>query len=94
MHPYRVHLDVHGLSHGLKIARQLSIFTPVCDWCRPFKSVPIKKVQQQKLLDFSKLLPILIICSLMLFYQVCSEYIYILDNWSNRRIDGLHLYLW
>ena len=29
-HPYWVRSDVHGLSHGLKIARQLSIFTPVC----------------------------------------------------------------
>ena len=30
-----------GLSHGLKIARQLAIFAPVCaPWCRPFESLP------------------------------------------------------
>ena len=28
--PIRVRSQVHGFSHGLKIARQLSIFTPVC----------------------------------------------------------------
>ena len=28
---------VHGLSHGLKIARQLSIFAPVCGLVPPFQ---------------------------------------------------------
>jgi len=36
-HPYWVRSDVHGLSHGLKIARQLSIFTPVCALVPPFQ---------------------------------------------------------
>ena len=39
-HPYRMHLKPAGLSHGLKIARQLSIFTPVCGLVRPFESLP------------------------------------------------------
>ena len=33
--------DIHGLSHGLKIARQLSIFTPVCGLVPPFR-IPIR----------------------------------------------------
>jgi len=36
-HPYRVRSAVHGLSHGLKIARQLSIFAPVCALVPPFQ---------------------------------------------------------
>ena len=36
-HPYRVRSDTHGLSHGLKIARPLSIFTPVCGLVSPYQ---------------------------------------------------------
>ena len=39
-HPCRMRLRIKGLSHGLKIARRLSIFAPVCHWCRPFESLP------------------------------------------------------
>ncbi|MBE6982023.1 MAG: hypothetical protein E7437_06885 [Ruminococcaceae bacterium] len=41
--------EIHGLSHGLKIARQLSIFTPVCALVPPFQ-VPlgIKNTDTQK----------------------------------------------
>jgi len=40
LHPYRMHSAVHGLSHGLKIARPLSIFTPVCAPVPPFQVPP------------------------------------------------------
>ena len=44
----------NGLSHGLKIARPLSIFTPVCGLVPPFQVlVTRRKVRQQKLSDFS-----------------------------------------
>jgi hypothetical protein len=37
-------LVANGLSHGLKIARQLSIFTPVCGLVPPFQvPFPSKK---------------------------------------------------
>ena len=41
---YRLLSAAHGLSHGLKIARQLSIFAPVCALVPPFQVlVPAKK---------------------------------------------------
>ena len=36
-HPLRDASFFYGLSHGLKIARQLSIFTPVCGLVPPFR---------------------------------------------------------
>ena len=36
-HPLRDASFFYGLSHGLKIARQLSIFTPVCALVPPFR---------------------------------------------------------
>ena len=36
-HPYGMPSFFYGLSHGLKIARQLSIFTPVCALVPPFR---------------------------------------------------------
>ncbi|MBE6920835.1 MAG: hypothetical protein E7468_04645 [Ruminococcaceae bacterium] len=41
-HPYRMPLAGYGLFHGLKIARQLSIFTPVCALVPPFRVLPNK----------------------------------------------------
>ena len=35
--PYRLPSTIHGLSHGLKIARLLAIFTPVCGLVPPFQ---------------------------------------------------------
>ena len=37
-HPLRDASFFYGLSHGLKIARQLSIFTPVCALVPPFRA--------------------------------------------------------
>ena len=46
-HPYWMRPKIKGLSHGLKIARSLSIFAPVCGLVPPFRvhpsGVPIKK---------------------------------------------------
>ena len=36
-HPYGMPSFFYGLSHGLKIARPLSIFTPVCALVPPFR---------------------------------------------------------
>ena len=36
-HPYRVRSDIHGLSHGLKIAQRFAIFAPVCGLVPPFQ---------------------------------------------------------
>ena len=41
LHPYRMRPKTEGLSHGLKIARQLSIFTPVCGLVPSFRDRPI-----------------------------------------------------
>ena len=38
--PYGLRSETKGLSHGLKIARQLSIFTPVCGLVSPFQVPP------------------------------------------------------
>jgi hypothetical protein len=35
--PYRLPSTIHGLSHGLKIARLLAIFAPVCGLVPPFQ---------------------------------------------------------
>ena len=35
----------HGLSHGLKIARQLSFFTPVCALVPPFRVPPARSAK-------------------------------------------------
>ena len=35
--PYWLRLRFHGISHGLKIARPLSIFAPVCALVPPFR---------------------------------------------------------
>ena len=34
-----------GLSHGLKIARQLSIFAPVCGLVPPFRVLPARRAK-------------------------------------------------
>ncbi len=48
--PIRVHSQGNGFSHGLKIARLLSIFTPVCALVPPFRilshPLPIIKATQ------------------------------------------------
>ena len=36
-HPYQMHPVINGFSHGLKIARQLSIFAPVYALVPPFR---------------------------------------------------------
>ena len=41
--PYGLRPETKGLSHGLKIARQLSIFTPVCGPVPPFQVPPLPK---------------------------------------------------
>jgi len=43
LHPQGVQSEIYGLSHGLKIARQLSIFTPVCGLVPPFQVPPEHK---------------------------------------------------
>ena len=40
-HPYRMRPATNGFSHGLKIARPLSIFAPVCELVPPFR-IPIR----------------------------------------------------
>ena len=45
--PYRLPSLLHGLSHGLKIARQLSIFAPVCALVPPFRVHPSYKKFQR-----------------------------------------------
>jgi len=44
-HPYRMRLQFEGLSHGLKIARPLSIFTPVCALVPPFRVPPARRAK-------------------------------------------------
>ena len=45
-HPYRMRLEYKGLSHGLKITRQLSIFEPVCALVPPFRVPPARRAKQ------------------------------------------------
>ena len=42
---YRLRSQNDGLSHGLKIARQLSIFTPVCALVSPFRVPPAQRAK-------------------------------------------------
>ena len=43
LHPQGAQSEIYGLSHGLKSARQLSIFTPVCGLVSPFQVPPRHK---------------------------------------------------